>query len=368
MNLSKVKFNKHDRPEFFKELRKRVSQYFEENNISKYANLNMKLKTVFMLLLYFVPLAILILGIQTSIWSVLAMWGLMGFGMSGIGLSIMHDANHGAYSKNKFVNNSLGFLLNFIGGYHQNWKIQHNVLHHSYTNIEGYDEDIRNNLMRFSPNRPRKKIYRYQAFYAPFLYSLMTIYWFVGKDYLQIIRYQSKNLLKANGINFRKAIAEISFHKSWYILLTLVAPMLTAQVSWWYMIIGFLLMQFICGLALALIFQPAHVIEDTSFVNPEKSENIENSWAIHQLQTTANFAHGSRLFSWFIGGLNYQVEHHLFPNICHVHYRKISAIVKQTAQEFGVPYHQHKTFFSALKSHFTLLHQFGTGEYDKKLA
>ena len=368
MTLPKVKFNTQDRPEFFKELRGRVNKYFEENKISKHADINMKIKTAFMLMLYFIPLFVLISGVLTTPWAVLSMWVLMGFGMSGIGLSIMHDANHGAYSKNKHVNNALGFLLNFIGGYHQNWKIQHNFLHHSFTNVEGHDEDISNNLMRFSPSRPQRKIYRFQAFYAPFLYSLMTIYWLIGKDYKQILNYEKLQLLKSNGLNLKQALTEISIHKTWYVVLTLVIPIITVKVAWWYIIIGFLIMHFICGLLLALIFQPAHVVEETSFVAPEESSSIENNWAIHQLYTTANFAHGSRMFSWFIGGLNYQIEHHLFPNICHVHYRKISKIVKETAAEFNIPYYQHTTFLDALKSHFSLLHQFGTGEYDRKLA
>src|SRR5690606_6814311 len=117
----------------------------------------------------------------------------------------------------------------------------------------------------------------------------------------------------------------------------------------------------------ACIFQSAHVIEETDFYEADNEGGVENNWAIHQMRTTANFARKSTIFSWLIGGLNYQIEHHLFPNICHVHYQGISGIVKKTAHEFDVPYYQHKTFYGALKSHFTLLDQLGTGEYDRKL-
>ena len=96
--------------------------------------------------------------------------------------------------------------------------------------------------------------------------------------------------------------------------------------------------------------------------------SLENNWAIHQMNTTANFGDRSMILSWYIGGLNYQIEHHLFPNICHVHYRKISKIVKETADEFKVPYLQHKTYFSALRSHLSLLHALGTGKYDRMMA
>lgn len=367
MKASGVKFNTRNQPEFFLELRKRVNQYFEDHNISRYGNFNMKLKSAFMLCLYFIPLILMITGFVSSLWPVMFLWILMGFGMSGIGLSIMHDANHGSYSRNKKVNNVMGFLLNFIGGYHVNWKIQHNVLHHSFTNIDGFDEDIDQAIMRFSPHQPRKKFFRFQVFYAPFLYGIMTIYWLIAKDFLQLFRYNRENLLAGQGLTLKKAATQIVFHKSWYLVLTLILPILALSLPWWQMLLGFLAMHFISGLILALIFQPAHVIEETDFFIPEDNGSVENNWAIHQLKTTANFANRSRLFSWFIGGLNYQIEHHLFPNICHVHYRKISAIVKETALEFGLPYHQHRTFIGALKSHFTLLHHLGTGKYDRQL-
>jgi linoleoyl-CoA desaturase len=138
-------------------------------------------------------------------------------------------------------------------------------------------------------------------------------------------------------------------------------------MAWWQILLGFLLMHFICGVILAFIFQPAHVIEETNFYKTTDEGSVENNWAIHQMHTTANFANNSKIFTWLIGGLNYQIEHHLFPNICHIHYGKISKIVKETAMEFNVPYHHHRTFFTALRSHFSLLHKLGTGSYDKAL-
>jgi len=368
MKASFVKFNKQDKPEFIKELRRRVNKYFDDNKISKKANFNMKFKTVFMLFLYFAPFVLMLTGVFSSLWSVLLMWTLMGFGMSGIGLSVMHDANHGSYSKNKYVNQALGYLSNFLGAYHKNWKIQHNILHHSYTNIEGLDGDIKTPVMRFSPNQKRKKLHKFQLFYAPFFYSIMTIYWSLTKDFEQIVNYKKRDLLISQGLNAKKAIFQVSFNKLWYFALTLVLPIILIALPWWQITIGFVIMHLICGLTLALIFQPAHVIEETDFFEPEDKGEMENNWAIHQLKTTANFAGKSIFFSWFIGGLNYQIEHHLFPNICHVHHKKISGIVKRTAEEFNLTYKQHKTFFGALKSHFSMLHKLGTGKYDKMLA
>ncbi|WP_339607779.1 acyl-CoA desaturase [uncultured Roseivirga sp.] len=368
MSTPAVKFNTQDRPEFVTELRKNVNGYFKENNISKQANTTMKVKTAFMICLYFIPLAILLSGTVNTFWPMMGIWFLMSMGMSGIGLSVMHDANHGAYSNKKTVNQFFGFLVNFLGAYHINWKIQHNVLHHSFTNVEGYDEDFENPVMRLSPSQPRKKGYKFQAFYAPFVYGLLTLNWLFSKDFKQLIDYNKKNLLVGQGLTLSKAIWRLSFYKVGYIVLTVVLPILIVDLPWWQVMLGFLMMQFISGLILALIFQPAHVIEETDFFTPNSEGSMENNWAIHQLRTTANFANGSRWFSWYVGGLNYQIEHHLFPNICHVHYRNISKIVKQTAEKYDIPYYQHRTFYDALKSHFSLLHDLGTGKYDQKLA
>ncbi|TNE61032.1 MAG: acyl-CoA desaturase [Bacteroidetes bacterium] len=368
MGVPVVKFNRQGQTEFYKELNRRTNQYFKENNLSKYANLNMKLKTVFMLSLYFIPLTFILTGVVTTLWPVMAMWALMGLGMSGIGLSIMHDANHGSYSTNPRVNKVMGFTINLLGGNHITWRIQHNVLHHTYTNVHGFDEDLEQGVMRFSPNQPRKKMYRFQAFYAPFFYALLSLYKFLVKDFIQLVRYNKNELLAGQGLTFRSALTQALFIKAGYMLLTLVLPLIVLALPWWQILSGFLLMQFICGMILALIFQPAHVIEETDFYAVDENGSVENNWAIHEMRTTANFANNSVFFSWFVGGLNYQIEHHMFPHICHVHYKAISGIVKQTAAEFDVPYHQHRTFFGALRSHFSMLHRLGTGQYDLALA
>ena len=367
MSAPYVKFNVEDKKEFFEELRKRVNIHFTENKISKHANNNMWAKTAFMLLLYFIPFILMVTGVVTGLWPVIGMWVLMGFGMSGIGLSVMHDANHGSYSKNKNVNSALGFMINFIGGYHVNWKIQHNVLHHSFTNIHGLDEDIDKPMMRFSPNQESKGVFKYQLYYAPFLYGVMTIFWLLAKDFDQLIKYNKMKLLAGQGLTLRKAVIHVLFNKIWYMALFIALPMLIVDLLWWQTLLGFLLMHFMSGLILAFVFQPAHVVQETDFFIPDEHGSVENNWAVHQVMTTSNYANNSVFFSWYVGGLNHQIEHHLFPNICHIHYKNISPIVKKTALEYGLPYHEHRTFLGALISHFKLLNELGTGNYDKKL-
>ncbi|MEO9967455.1 MAG: acyl-CoA desaturase [Reichenbachiella sp.] len=359
MEVSIVRFNREKGIDFVTELRQRVNEYFVEKNLSKFGNSNMQLKTVFMLCLYFTPFIILLSGIVQTFSSMMLLWAIMSQGMCGIGLAIMHDANHGAYSKNKNVNLALGFLLNVIGSYHVTWKIQHNVLHHSSTNVHGFDEDLDNQVMRFSPNQKRRGFYKYQAYYAPFFYGLLSLYKTLSKDFEQIARFHRKRLLAAEGLTLSKAIFQISINKILYFGATLALPMILIDLPWWQVLIGFLTMHFICGLILALVFQSAHVLENTSFHVADEKGSIDNCWAIHQMNTTANFSRKGKLFSWMIGGLNYQVEHHLFPTICHVHYHAISDIVRSTAKDYDIQYLEYPTFLCAIKSHFRMLHSLG---------
>ncbi len=367
INQKAVKFNRDSQREFFQELHIRVNKYFTDNQISKYANGRMIFKTTFMVSLYFIPLALLLMGVANSFAGTMVLWVLMGLGMSGIGLSVMHDANHGAYSANQNVNDAVGFILNFVGGYHINWRIQHNVLHHSFTNIHGYDEDIEHAIFRFSPDDEYNPKFRYQAFYAPVLYGLMTVFWVVYKDFNQLYRYSKRGLLQNEGLSYGKALTHVVIYKVLYVIVTLALPIMLLDLPLWQILTGFFTMHFICGIILAFIFQPAHVLEDTNYYVPDENGSVENNWAVHQLMTTANFANDSRAFSWFVGGLNYQIEHHLFPHICHVHYRHLSPIVKATAEEYNIPYYQHETFIGALSSHFRMLHDLGTGNYDARV-
>lgn len=363
MSVTSIRFNDTDKPEFFKDLKKRVDAYFTENKLSKHGGISMAVKSAFMLLLYFAPLVLILVGVCDSFGLSILMWTIMGFGMSGIGLSIMHDANHGAYSSKPWVNNLMGFVLNFIGGYHVNWKIQHNVLHHSFTNIQGYDEDIdKEGIIRFSPDQPKKKFFRFQLFYSPLLYAVLTLYWVTAKDYVQLISYNRRGLLKTQGVSFGGALVRIVSYKLIYFFVTIFLPIYFTDLLWYQVLLGWLIMQMISGLILALVFQSAHVLEETHFVPKPENGEVANSWAIHQLRTTANFAVGNIPLTWFIGGLNHQVEHHLFPTICHVHYPALAKIVKQTASEYDVPYHEHRTFTGAIISHFKMLNALGTGK------
>lgn len=350
-------------PQFFPTLNQRVNQYFKSNNISKHANAAMVFKTFVMFAIYFTPYGLLLSGVLESD---LSRWMAaigMGLGMAGIGLSIMHDANHGAYSSKQWVNDLLGATLNLVGGHAFNWKVQHNVLHHTYTNVHEVDEDISpRGVLRMAPGSDWKPMHRYQHIYAWFFYGLLTFVWILFKDFQRLTKYQQEGMVQRQKSNAWKEWTVLLITKAVYILYICVIPIVVLDISFGTWFIGFLTMHYIAGFILAIIFQPAHVIDGTLYPEPDDQGNLENNWAVHQMQTTTNFARRNRLFSWYVGGLNYQVEHHLFPQICHIHYKSIAPIVEATAKEFGVPYKSKDTFFEALADHARMMRQLGQSQ------
>jgi len=356
-----VKFAPRGQESFYDTVKQNVEDYFRQNNIKEGANTHMRVKTACMLSFYFVPLALILTGVgATSSLLFYALWIMMGFGIVGIGASVMHDSNHGSYSTNKHVNWLFGSVLNILGGYSRNWRIQHNVLHHTYTNLHGHDEDIAGTiLIRMSPHAPKLKIHRFQHIYAWFLYSLMNLFWVFVKDYRLVFRYHKNDLLKKEKITLRKALIELTFFRIIYFSYILVLPIMLSGMPWYDVVLGFVMMQMVAGISLACIFQPAHVMETSEFPIPTDENKIENNWAAHQVLNTTNFAPNNKIVSWFIGGLNFQIEHHLFPHVCHVHYPKLSHIVKAAAEKYGLPYNVQPTVTKALVEHGRMLRILG---------
>jgi linoleoyl-CoA desaturase len=266
MESSTVRFNSKHQNEFFDDLKSRISLYFKENNKTRHGNLNMKIKTIFMLCLLIAPFVCVLTLISSSLGFYL-MWVLMGFGTAGIGLSVMHDANHGSYSTSKRVNDWVGYLFNMLGSYHINWKIQHNVLHHTYTNVSGHDEDIEAKIIRLSPDQERKPLFKFQAYYATFFYSIMTIYWILIKDFEQLSRYNQRGLLKGQGTTYTKALTYALLIKVCYFTILFAGPLFLTSFTFWQVLTGWLIMHLVVGTTLSFIFQLAHVLGRLSFPN-----------------------------------------------------------------------------------------------------
>lgn len=355
----KVKFINTDKSLFYETVKKRVEAYFTDNKISRHANGKMILKSVLLLSGYILSFVCIVL-FHPSMPVSFALWTFMGITLAGIGMSVMHDANHGAYSENKNVNTWMGYTLNLLGGTVFNWKLQHNILHHTYTNIVHMDDDIDDKaVMRFSPHTKLKFFQRLQFVYAFFFYGLLTLYWAIGKDFVQFIKYTSNGVNAGNRQQNVITLARIIYGKCIYFFVFLIAPTLFFHIPFGEVVAGFLLMHFIGGVILTVVFQLAHTVEGTSHPLPTDAGTIENCWAIHQMNTTVNFSRQNKWISWYVGGLNFQVEHHLFPKICHVHYPQIANIVKGTAEDFNIPYLENRTLGLALQSHINTLQRFG---------
>lgn len=357
--MKKIHFAKVDQQHFFSTLQSRVNEYFRENEISKTGNYVSYLKALVMFTFYSFPYILMIFGVLTGWWTVLA-YCIMGIGTAGIGLCVMHDANHGSFSKHAGINNLMSYSMNLIGGSSFTWKIQHNVLHHAYTNVYELDEDIDDKpFLRLSPHGKLKKYHKFQHIYALFLYCLATFSWILFKDWKQMSIYNKSGLTEESGFNRKKVTFILSFTKIAYVIVMLIIPMIFFA-KWYIVLLGFLCLHIIAGFSITVIFQLAHVVEGTHhFAYDENHQNFENTWAIHQINTTANFATKNKFLTWIIGGLNFQIEHHLFPHISHVHYPNLSKIVKKTVAEFGLPYHEFKNVPVALRSHLLMLKQFG---------
>ena len=359
MQIPAIRYSR-DTTDFTKTLRARVDAYFKENNLSRKGDWRLHLKTAAALGLYFVPWALITWGLAGQGWMFWVAELVMGLGLAGIGLNVMHDANHDAYSNKKWVNLWVGRVLDLVGGNAMMWKIQHNVLHHTFTNIDGLDEDIDPGpVLRFSPLKPLKPWHRFQHYYAWFFYGLMTLLWVTIKDFIALNKYEKYGLLKRMGKSKSQLMTKIILAKVVYYPIVVGLPLMFSGLGAGQVIAGWLLMHFVGGLTLGIIFQPAHVMEDHDYVPAEKGGVMEDDPMSHQLKTTCNFGTKSRLLNWYSGGLTHQIEHHLFPHVCHVHYPKISKIVRQTAEEFGLPYRADTSFWGALKLHTAQLRQLG---------
>ncbi len=354
---TKVKFSKTKESDFYATLNKKVDYYFSSNNLSKKGNALMGFKLLFYPAV-FIGSYLLLLFSGTAVAIQFLLWIILGFFTAFIGLNISHDAVHGSLSANKTVNTILGYTFNIIGANSYVWNITHNIVHHTYTNIEGHDEDIQSiPLLRMSPHQKLRKVHRHQYWYAFLFYSLASLMWVFVKDYIKFFKKEIGNYDNKSHPPVQYVILFLS--KAIYYTLFIVLPLVFIKALWWQVLLGFLLMHFAQGSTMAIIFMLAHVVEETDFPLPTNLGNIQNTWAVHQLYTTADFGRNNILLNFLCGGLNFQIEHHLYPRICHVHYKQISEIVKQTAADYHLRYNENSTFRGAIGSHIRLLKALG---------
>lgn len=341
---------------FHADLKERIKNYFTEKNIKPTGNFSLYFKAVVMVIAFvFIYIHLVFF---TPFWPFAILEAIiLGALTAGIGFNVMHDGAHGSFSRKGWVNELAGISINFLGANVFMWKTKHNVAHHSFTNVDDHDDDLNAGVfLRLGPTQKRYKIHKYQHRYFIFIYSILYFYWVFFTDYKKYVtRKVGETPIKK--MDVKEHISFWSF-KVVHLFLFIALPIYMVGFLPW--LAGFMIFGLATGVIMSVVFQLAHVLEETSFPVPDKTTNkLEDDWAIHQLKTTANFATRNKVLSWFIGGLNFQIEHHLFPNISHIHYPAISQIIKQTCQEYGIPYIEHPKMRVALASHINHLRHLG---------
>lgn len=343
----RIRFGNHKNP-FFSALKLKVNQYFEEQSVSKNGTINLYLKASFFISTYFISYYVLLFT-QPVAWLSILLCAYMGLAAAAIGFNIMHDGSHGSFSNKKWINVLAAYSINLLGGDALLWKNKHNIIHHTYTNIEGHDQDIAQlPVLRLNRLQKRYYLHRFQHLYCFLVYGLSSLLWVFLLDFIKYFQGKVGNFkinnmeLKDHLIFWGSKIAYFSFY--------LVIPAMVW--GWADAVMGFLIFHFVLGVTLSTVFQLAHVVEEAEFTDSHLSDHkIEEEWAVHQLKTTTNFCTENNLMTWFVGGLNFQVVHHLFPKISHVHYKALNKIVIETCIEHQVSYHEFPSFLSALRSH-----------------
>lgn len=354
--MLKVSFNNTNSP-FFKALKGKVNNYFIENKLSKSGGPKLFFKGLLLAVSALSLYACLIFFTHSVLLSII-LCGLLGFNLAAIGFNIMHEGGHGCFSKYKWLNEACAYSLNILGGTIYFWKQKHNIEHHTYTNIEGMDHDIDVQFMRIHEEQPKFWYHKFQHYYWVLLYGISYMAWVLYQDF-------AKYFIGKNNSTGKPLKLELKEHvifwltKAGYLFIFIILP--TIMVGWIQAILGFIIAAIVCGFSISIVFQLAHVVEGTVFPAPLPGANkIEKEWAIHQINTTANFATRNKVISWFLGGLNFQVEHHLFPGISHVHYPQINKFVQETCKEFNVAYLEYNTMAKAFYSHLMHIKKLGT--------
>ncbi len=354
-SAKRVRFKGNPRKEeFIKDLRSRVNAYFTENNISPYANTEMYLKTVFAVVTW----------VGTWLWimsdtleSPLAFYGvylLLGFIHIFIAFNIMHDSTHDAYSSKKWVNKMLGYSMDFVGGNQYLFRRMHGA-HHGYVNIQGIDVTLETHgLFRFTPDEPWLPRHKYQHYYTFLLYALAMFQWVTMKDFKWFFGESHIGNQKNIKHPFKEFVI-LFIGKTIFYGLTLILPLIFVSHAWYTVVGAWIFMHLLPGLTFALIFQVTHVYDGTTYPLPDEDGNIDNNYALHVLETTADFSRHSRLGSWLMGGINIHVIHHILPQVCHVHYPALTKILKKTCDDYGIEYQENPNFWTALKKHYIIL-------------
>lgn len=341
---------------FHRDLKVAVDGYFARTGRSPRGDLRMWAKTAVMLGWAAASWGLLVFA-EVGVPVRLLLAVSLGLALAGIGFSVMHDANHGAYARGRWGNRVVGFALDVIGGSSFFWRHKHNVLHHTYTNVSGLDTDLGGNaLLRFARDQPRRPVMRFQHLYVWALYAVYPLGWWLVDDFqrLATARVGANASPRPRGGELLALLLGKAIFLTWAVVIPLVVHPPLAVLPFAFLALATL------GNTLAVVFQLAHCVEDAGFHRAAPAPGTD--WAAHQVTTTVDFARGNRALGWYLGGLNFQVEHHLFPKVCHVHYGALAPIVEGVCAAHGVPYRAEPTLRAAVAANVRWLRKLGRGE------
>ncbi len=350
--MQQIKFQKEENPLFFKTLQSRIDDYFKTNQIAKTGNRAAYTKAILLVASYLACYTSILFSV--SLFQLYLSYALMGSHTIFVALNIAHDAAHNTFSKHKSVNDFLLFTFDFLGANGYLWRLKHVHSHHPHVNIPDMDGDIKqSNLVRIFPNAPFLNFHHYQYLYMPVLYLFYTLNWLLFRDFRDFFNTDISG--KPHLQHHWKAYVRLFLGKIYYVSVLIILP------SWWLpfsvgqVLLGFVLLHFAASMTVAMALVSAHVGEYSVYPAPDKNGMMPHSWAMHQIATTTDFAIHSPVVTHLFGGFNHHVVHHLFPNICHIHYPKLTKILRATCQEFEVTYNLNPTLADAIGSHLRFL-------------
>jgi linoleoyl-CoA desaturase len=344
--------------EFQAELRRRVDGYFEGSGRRRRDCPQAYIKTAVFLVCLAALYALLVFA-ASAWWVALPLAVLLGLVAAGIGFNIQHDGGHGAFSDRPWINKLMALTLDLIGASSYFWRYKHGVFHHTYTNVVGHDTDVDLGVLgRLAPQHKRLPFHRWQHYYLWPLYGFLAIKWHLYDDFKDVIR----GRVGGHKVQRPRGWDLVTFFAGKAVFFTLAFGIPLLFHSPWAVLLFYAVMAGVAGIVMSVVFQLAHCVEEAEFPQPPASGRIDNPWAIHQVETTVDFARRSRVLSWLLGGLNFQIEHHLFPHVSHVNYPAISKLVKETCREWGVRYAEHRSFWTGIVSHFRWLRRMGLPE------